>query len=250
VVELQTNLGTVAIRLDYANAPITADNFATYVASGFYENTLIHRAVKDFVVQGGGYSRVDGKLKATPTHRERSRQWPQQSCRNVAMARTSDPDSATSQFFVNWSTTPVSTTAAHQTGVCGFRACDQGNDHRPAIGALPTMSQLPFSANSTLVWIDAVHANDVWDKAVSQTRVTISGSGTVTSNPQDRLRHELQFQSAPRRSDQDQGNPASGYIFGGWRGDCQGGRPAIDLDTTKGNHNCTAQFNRQGPLLQ
>jgi len=69
VVEMQTNLGTIAIELDYARTPVTADNFVAYVTSGFYKDTLFHRVVPNFVIQGGcprgdGYGALDHTIRS------------------------------------------------------------------------------------------------------------------------------------------------------------------------------------------
>jgi peptidyl-prolyl cis-trans isomerase A (cyclophilin A) len=102
VVVLKTSVGTMEITLDPKDAPITTANFLAYVDSGFYDGTIFHRVVRGFVAQGGGM-RPDGTQKPTnaPIKNEASN-----GLHNVrgtiSMARTSDPDSATSQFFLNF----------------------------------------------------------------------------------------------------------------------------------------------------
>ena len=100
-VVLHTNQGDITLELYQDKAPITVANFLQYAESGFFNNTLFHRVVKRFVIQGGGF---DTQFKEKPNgkpivnesgnglHNDR---W------TVAMARTADPDSATSQFYIN-----------------------------------------------------------------------------------------------------------------------------------------------------
>lgn len=106
VVRLETNMGTIDIELFNAAAPITVENFLRYVTSGRLDETFFHRSVNNFVVQGGGFSyRADRspRLQAVQTDppivRENSGR--ENLARTVAMARTSELNSATSQFFIN-----------------------------------------------------------------------------------------------------------------------------------------------------
>jgi cyclophilin family peptidyl-prolyl cis-trans isomerase len=257
VVELQTNLGTIAVELDYANAPITADNFVTYVRNGFYQDTLIHRVVKDFVIQGGGFGRIDGRQKTTlaPIVNE-SNNGLSNLTGTIAMARTSAPNSATSQFFINLvDNLDLDYINSTNPGYAVFGRVVKGINVVKAIGVLPTFSQLPFSGgtglNSTLVWIDAVYANDDWDTSVSDTRIGIRGTGTVVSDPPGiDCGATCTFSQLQGPTFSIKAIPGKNSVFGGWRGDCTGGRRTITLDTTKGNHNCTAQFVREGAVRQ
>lgn len=100
-VEVTTNHGAFVIALDAARAPKTVANFLAYVDAGFYDGTVFHRVIPTFMVQGGGY---DQHLERKPT-REPVASEADNGVKNtrgtVAMARTSDPHSATAQFFVN-----------------------------------------------------------------------------------------------------------------------------------------------------
>jgi peptidyl-prolyl cis-trans isomerase A (cyclophilin A) len=105
-VQFITNLGSFIVELDAEAAPKTVENFLEYVKSGFYKGTIFHRVIRTFMVQGGGHA-VDGKGK-DPTRGpvvNESKQAVEMGLKNVrgaiAMARTANPDSATSQFFVN-----------------------------------------------------------------------------------------------------------------------------------------------------
>ena len=101
-VTLVTSKGAITLELDPAKAPISTNNFLSYVASGFYKDTLFHRVISGFVVQGGGY--VSGMLKrtssASPIELE-SNKGLSNLRGTLAMARTNVPNSATSEFFVN-----------------------------------------------------------------------------------------------------------------------------------------------------
>jgi peptidyl-prolyl cis-trans isomerase A (cyclophilin A) len=101
VVRLETSLGNITVRLDPERAPISVANFLSYVDSGFYSGTIFHRVISNFMIQGGGF---------TPemTQKEPQRSIPLEVGKGlsnmegtIAMARTSDPNSATSQFFIN-----------------------------------------------------------------------------------------------------------------------------------------------------
>ncbi|WP_231880987.1 peptidylprolyl isomerase [Halothiobacillus diazotrophicus] len=100
-VEITTNLGQIVLALDPVKAPKTVENFLHYVKSGFYAGTIFHRVIPGFMIQGGGF---------TPNFRQKPTDAPvineaSNGLHNlrgtIAMARTSDPNSATSQFFIN-----------------------------------------------------------------------------------------------------------------------------------------------------
>lgn len=104
-VRITTSMGDIELGLDRNHAPITVDNFLKYVNDGFYKSTVFHRVIKDFVIQGGGVTRTaDGLKEKTPTYAAITLE-SQNGLSNVrgtlAMARTSVPNSATSQFYIN-----------------------------------------------------------------------------------------------------------------------------------------------------
>jgi peptidyl-prolyl cis-trans isomerase B (cyclophilin B) len=101
LVKLETSLGNIYIMLNEAKAPATCANFKQYVEDGFYDGTVFHRVIKDFMIQGGGMD-VDLKQKATrgPVVNEADNGLVNANY-TIAMARTNDPHSATSQFFIN-----------------------------------------------------------------------------------------------------------------------------------------------------
>ncbi|MGF6555108.1 peptidyl-prolyl cis-trans isomerase A (cyclophilin A) [Pseudomonas sp. S30_BP2TU TE3576] len=98
---LDTSNGPVEIELDPVKAPISTKNFLQYVDSGFYNNTIFHRVIPGFMVQGGGFTQqMQQKETKTPIKNE-SKNGLHNVRGTLSMARTSDPDSATSQFFIN-----------------------------------------------------------------------------------------------------------------------------------------------------
>ncbi len=100
-VKLLTNKGEILIELDAAKAPKTTANFLTYVKEGFYDGTIFHRVINNFMVQGGGF---DAGMKQKQTHAPIENEADNGLKNNrytLAMARTADPHSATAQFFIN-----------------------------------------------------------------------------------------------------------------------------------------------------
>jgi peptidyl-prolyl cis-trans isomerase B (cyclophilin B) len=101
MVRLYTNLGVIGIELDAAHAPETVKNFLGYVESGFYANTVFHRVIDGFMIQGGGFEpgmrqkKTGAPIKNEAANRLKNERY------TVAMARTNDPHSASSQFFIN-----------------------------------------------------------------------------------------------------------------------------------------------------
>jgi peptidyl-prolyl cis-trans isomerase B (cyclophilin B) len=101
MIKFETSMGDIFIELDEAKAPITCANFLSYVKSGHYNGTIFHRVIDGFMIQGGGMT-TDMKDKPTqaPIQNEADNGL-KNAAYSVAMARTSDPHSATAQFFIN-----------------------------------------------------------------------------------------------------------------------------------------------------
>lgn len=101
MIKLHTNFGVIGIEVDSERAPLSAKNFVDYVTAGHYDNTIFHRVIPGFMVQGGGFA---PGMKQKPC-REPIRNEADNGLRNdaytVAMARTNEPHSATAQFFIN-----------------------------------------------------------------------------------------------------------------------------------------------------
>lgn len=101
VVKLETNMGDIEIALNPEKAPETVKNFLAYVDEGFYDNTIFHRIVPGFVIQGGGLeASMREKATKSPIKNEAANKLSNDRY-TVAMARTSDPHSATAQFYIN-----------------------------------------------------------------------------------------------------------------------------------------------------
>ena len=100
-VEFKTTMGNFVVELDDVKAPKTTANFLNYVKSGFYNGTIFHRVIDGFMIQGGGFTPdlvqkpTDSPVVSEATNGLKNNVY------TIAMARTSDPDSATSQFFIN-----------------------------------------------------------------------------------------------------------------------------------------------------
>jgi peptidyl-prolyl cis-trans isomerase A (cyclophilin A) len=100
-VEFKTTMGNFVVELDDAKAPKTTTNFLNYVNSGFYKGTIFHRVIDGFMIQGGGFTPdLTQKQTNAPVASEAQNGLKNQTY-TIAMARTSDPDSATAQFFIN-----------------------------------------------------------------------------------------------------------------------------------------------------
>ena len=100
-VRLVTSMGEIVLALDSDKAPKTVENFIGYVKSGFYDGTLFHRVIDGFMIQGGGFSRDFDKKSTRPPIANEADNGLKNKRGTIAMARTSDPHSATAQFFIN-----------------------------------------------------------------------------------------------------------------------------------------------------
>jgi len=101
IVVMETTMGTIKIEVLTDKAPVTAKNFLDYVASGFYNGTVFHRVVPEFVIQGGGYLENMTKKPTNPPIKNESKNGLKNMRGSLSMARYDDPNSATSQFFIN-----------------------------------------------------------------------------------------------------------------------------------------------------
>lgn len=142
VVLMKTTKGDIKIELDSAKAPITTENFIAYTKDGFYDGTIFHRVIPGFMVQGGGFDKdMNQKPTKAPIKNESSN-----GLKNVrgslSMARTSDPHSATSQFFIN----VVDNANLDQgDGYAVFARVTEGMDVVDAIVAVPTTTKRPHA---------------------------------------------------------------------------------------------------------
>ncbi|MFC1606398.1 peptidylprolyl isomerase [Candidatus Latescibacterota bacterium] len=103
VVVMKTNMGTIDIELDTHKAPITVANFLKYVMASHYDSTVMHRVIKGFMLQGGGYTTDFQKKETNPPIKNEATNGLKNKRGTIAMARTGIVDSATNQFFINHS---------------------------------------------------------------------------------------------------------------------------------------------------
>jgi peptidyl-prolyl cis-trans isomerase B (cyclophilin B) len=142
-VRLETTKGLIVLELDREAAPKTVENFLTYVREGYYNGTIFHRVIKDFMIQGGGM--LPGLV--AKAGREPIRNEADNGLRNkkgtIAMARTNNPHSATSQFFINTKDNPFldhKSKSRAGYGYCVFGRVIKGMEVVERIQAAPTMS--------------------------------------------------------------------------------------------------------------
>ncbi|GMV16286.1 MAG: peptidylprolyl isomerase [Myxococcales bacterium] len=138
VIEMDTSLGKMVFELEPTDMPVTTANFLSYVDSGFYDGTIIHRVLPDFVIQGGGYATGLVAKTANPPIKLETSPAVQHDYGVISMARTSDPDSADSQFFV------VNAKAGSHSldgSYAAFGRMLEGGAVLDAISGVPTQSQ-------------------------------------------------------------------------------------------------------------
>ncbi len=141
MVKLHTNYGVIALELDAAKAPETVKNFLGYVESGHYDNTIFHRVIDGFMVQGGGF---EPGMKQKPTRapiKNEAANGLKNDRYTIAMARTGDPHSATAQFFINVKDNDFLNHTAPTPqgwGYCVFGKVTEGQDVVDRIKAVQT----------------------------------------------------------------------------------------------------------------
>jgi peptidyl-prolyl cis-trans isomerase B (cyclophilin B) len=101
MVILKTNYGNITVELDYEKAPKSAENFAQYVKDGFYDGTIFHRVINNFMIQGGGFESGMVQKETRGVIENEADNGLKNDVGTLAMARTNDPHSASSQFFIN-----------------------------------------------------------------------------------------------------------------------------------------------------
>jgi cyclophilin family peptidyl-prolyl cis-trans isomerase len=141
VVVIDTSLGAIKVELNADKAPVTVKNFLQYVDDKFYDGTIIHRVVPGFVVQGGGFEPgMKEKTTRDPIKNEASNGLSNEPY-TIAMARTPEPDSATSQFYINLVDNGKKLDKASEPkgiGYCVFGKVIEGKDVVDKIGAVET----------------------------------------------------------------------------------------------------------------
>jgi peptidyl-prolyl cis-trans isomerase B (cyclophilin B) len=142
-VKLHTNHGTITIELDADKAPESVQNFIAYVEAGHYDNTLFHRVIDGFMIQGGGFEPgMKQKQTKAPVKNEADNGLKNERG-TIAMARTQDPHSATAQFFINVADNDFlnyRASTAQGWGYCVFGRVSEGMDVVDAIKNVQTRS--------------------------------------------------------------------------------------------------------------
>jgi peptidyl-prolyl cis-trans isomerase B (cyclophilin B) len=141
MVKLHTNHGIITLQLDAEKAPVTVQNFLDYVNSGFFSNTVFHRVIPNFMIQGGGF---EPGMKQKPTNapiKNEAANGLKNEMYSIAMARTGDPHSATAQFFINTKSNDfLDYPGQDGWGYCVFGKVVEGKEVVDAIGKVKTGS--------------------------------------------------------------------------------------------------------------
>jgi len=140
-VRVQTSQGVFVLQLDAERAPVTVHNFLEYVGAGFYDGTIFHRVIDGFVVQGGGYGPDFAEKPTRDPIPNESGNGLSNRRGTIAMARTGDPHSATSQFYINLVDNAKLDPNEQRWGYCVFGTVVSGMEVVDAIAKLPTGSR-------------------------------------------------------------------------------------------------------------
>jgi cyclophilin family peptidyl-prolyl cis-trans isomerase len=138
VVILETTEGKITVELMRERAPETVENFVSYVKSGHYDGTIFHRVIKDFMIQGGGFTAEGAQKPVKAPIKLESNNGLKNIRGTIAMARTNDPDSATSQFFINVADNEFLNYAPGNPGYAVFGEVIEGMDTVDKIRSLET----------------------------------------------------------------------------------------------------------------
>lgn len=145
IVEIKTNQGTIIIELFEQEAPESVKNFIDYVESAFYDGTLFHRVIDGFMIQGGGFEAGMKQKETRPPIRNEAKNGLLNEPGTLAMARTSDPHSATAQFFINLvPNRALDYPSRDGWGYAVFGKVTEGFEVVQKIGKLPTTTVGPF----------------------------------------------------------------------------------------------------------
>jgi peptidyl-prolyl cis-trans isomerase A (cyclophilin A) len=140
-VVIETSLGSIKVVLDKERAPISVDNFLRYVRAGFYNGTLFHRVIPGFMIQGGGLDKNLVEKPTRPPIRNEARNGLRNSRGTIAMARSSDPNSATAQFYINLRNNDRLDFGIGGAGYAVFGQVVEGMDVADRIAGVETSSQ-------------------------------------------------------------------------------------------------------------
>lgn len=146
-VQLDTNMGAIVLELDADKAPKTVENFLKYVDEGYYTNTIFHRVIDGFMIQGGGYTPEFQKKNTRAPVMNEANNGLKNANGTIAMARTNEPHSATSQFFINVADNVFldhTSKSPRGWGYCVFGKVIKGMDVVDKIRQIPTVGAGPF----------------------------------------------------------------------------------------------------------
>ena len=142
MIRIQTSLGVITLELDAEHAPATTANFEQYVRDGFYAGTIFHRVIPNFMLQGGGMLADMSQKSTRAPIRTEAKNGLKNARGSIAMARTSDPHSATAQFFINVKDNGfLDHPGQDGWGYCVFGKVIEGMDVVDAIVAVPTANK-------------------------------------------------------------------------------------------------------------
>lgn len=145
LVEIKTSLGPITVEIFTDEAPASANNFLSYVEQGFYDGTVFHRTIPGFMVQGGGFTESLQRKQTNSPVKNESNQTPPNNRGTLAMARTADPDSATSQFFINVADNSYLDHQPGRPGYAVFGKVVKGMDIVDQIANTPTQQSGQFA---------------------------------------------------------------------------------------------------------
>jgi cyclophilin family peptidyl-prolyl cis-trans isomerase len=144
-VVIKTNKGVIEAELYKDKAPISVENFLKYAQEKFFDGTIFHRVIPNFMIQGGGFDTAFNQKKTRASIKNEAKNGLKNEPGTLAMARTSDVDSATSQFFINLKANTFLDNGVRDFGYAVFGKVTKGMEVVEAIGKTPAGSKGPFS---------------------------------------------------------------------------------------------------------
>ena len=138
MITIVTSHGDIVVELFEESAPVSCANFRQYAADGFFDNTVFHRVIPNFMIQGGGMPADLSRKETRPPIRNEAKNGEKNLRGTLAMARTSEVDSATSQFFINLSDNAFLDHSSRDFGYAVFGRVAEGMDVVDAIAQVPT----------------------------------------------------------------------------------------------------------------